>query len=180
MTFRVNFFAEQAYLAFVKETLDNPITDHEKSVERGAVCVIATACALEAIVNLLLKDHTSLRHYDDLRFRSKIDTLLDFGNHPLEWDKMPLQRIAELIRLRDWLVHYKDNDIGLINSAGEWIEDEYNKRPKRDPDQVLTMENVEKLYQAVRQIVLILASGVGANERFEYLQTEEYNAFLVG
>jgi hypothetical protein len=180
MTFRVNFFAEQAYLSFVKESLANPIADHEKAVERGAVCVIALACALEAMLNVLLKEHTDLRHYDDLRFRSKIETLLDFGSLPIEWSRLPLQRIAELIRLRDWLVHFKDSDIGLTNSAGEWIEDSINKLPKRNPDTDLTFANVEKLYQAVRQVGLALAEGVGAKERFEYLQTEDYNAFLVG
>lgn len=180
MTYRVNFFAEQAYLDFVKETLANPIADPCKEIERGAVCVIALACALEAIVNLLLKEHTDLRHFDDLRFRSKIETLFDFANLPIEWDRLPLQRIAELIRLRDWLVHFKDSDIGLSNSAGEWIFDGVKTFPKYDPEKQLIFKNVKQLYQSVRQIGLLLSKGVNAEEYFEYLKTEDYNGFMVG
>jgi hypothetical protein len=180
MTFRVHFFAEKAYLSFVKETLSNPNKDHEKNVERGAICIISLACALEAMVNLLLKDYTTLRHFDDLRFRSKIETLHDFGKIPCAWDRMPLQGIAELIRLRDWLVHYKDNNIGLINSEGEWLSDDLNKHPKRNPDVELISSNVKKLYQSVRETVLVLAKVNGAEDDFEYLEIEEYNAFLVG
>jgi hypothetical protein len=180
MTFRVNFFAEQAYLDFVKETLANPIADSYKEIERGAVCIIATACALESIVNLLLKDYTSLRHFDDLRFRSKIETLLDLGNLPIEWDKPPLQHTAELLRLRNWLVHFKDNDIGLSNSAGEWVFDGVKTFPKYNPEKQLIFANVEKLYRSVLQVGLLLSKGVNAEDVFEYLKTEDYSGFLVG
>lgn len=66
-----------------------------------------------------------------------------------------------------------------MNSAGEWIVDDINKLPKRNPETELTFTNVEKLYQAIGQVSLTLAGGVGAEERFEYLQTGDYNAFLV-
>lgn len=180
MTFRVVFFAEKAYLSFVKESLTISYSDHEKEVERGAVCAIALACALEAIVNSLLANYTSLRHYDDLRFRSKIDTLFDLGKLELAWDKLPLQRIASLIRLRDWLVHYKNSDIGLINSEGQWIVDALNKQPKHDPDAELVFKNIELLYRAVLDTAICLAEAHSAEEEFAYLRTEEFGSFLVG
>ena len=180
MTFRVHFLAERAYLSFVKESLTISYSDHEKEVERGAVCAIALACALEAIVNSLLANYTSLRHYDDLRFRSKIDTLYDFGNLELAWDRLPLQRIASLIRIRDWLVHYKNSDIGLINSEGDWIVDAINKLPKHDPDAELAFNNIELLYRAVLETTIGLAVALNAEEEFAYLKTEEFTSFLVG
>lgn len=179
MSHRLHFFAEQAFFGFVKESISNPIDDHEKSVERGAVCVVALACGLEGVVNTLLKNHTNLRHWDDLRLRSKVETLLDFANLEIDCKSSPLQNVLELITIRNWLVHFKDSNIGLMNSQGMWIKDVSNKLPKRNPDKELTMKNVEKLYRSVIEYCKAVCIGMGVAAHFDYLESEDYEAFLL-
>lgn len=123
MTFRVRFFAEQAYFSFVKESLANPIVDHEKAVEPGAVCVVSLNCALEAIANTLLNDHSQTEDWEKQSLHSKLEELLVLAGIAKDWGRHPLQKIKELNSIRNWLVHYKDSDIGLINSDSQWISD---------------------------------------------------------
>jgi hypothetical protein len=181
MTFRVNFYAEQAFLSFVKKYLNNPIFDKDEIVENGAMCAIACAASIEAMVNSLLREDGKFRHFDELKLASKIETLADFGNVEVDWGIQPWQNIARLIRVRNWLVHYKSSDIGLINSEGEWITDSLNKYPKIDPDTDLSRETIEKFYNSTRQILKELAVGLQFDSFFyEFLDTEQYEAFLVG
>jgi len=178
MTHRLYFFAEQAYFSFVKDSIDKPILDQEKAVERGSICVIALTCALEGVLNKLLKEHTNFRNWDDLRLKSKVETMLDFAGLPIDWGRSYLHEIADLIALRNWLVHFKENNIGLVNSAGQWIKDN-NKLPKRNPDTELSTSNVRRLYTAVIEYCVDVTNGLGVAAHFEYLQTEDYEAFYL-
>ena len=181
MTFKVYFYAEQAFLSFVKKSLINPTTDKDEVVEAGAVCVLACAAALEAMVNSLLKDSGRLRHFDELKLRSKIETIADFGGEIIDWGVQPWQDIAQLIRVRNWLAHYKDPDIGLVNSESEWIKDSVNKAPKIDPDRELSMKVVKNYYDSTRQGLKTLATCLHVDTYLvEFLDTEKYEPFPVG
>lgn len=180
MTFRVNFYAEQAFLSFVKKCIDNPSSDKDETVENGSMCVIACAASIEAFVNSLLKEDGRFRHFDELKLASKIETLADFGEIEISWGTQPWQNISRLIRVRNWLVHYKDSDIGLINSSGEWVIDEINKYPKIDPEADLSISSIEKFYNATRLILIDLAKGLQVDPYlYDFLETEKYDAFLV-
>lgn len=149
--------------------------------ENGAMCVIACVASLEAFVNKLLKEDGRFRHFDELKLVSKIETLADFGNIEIDWGIQPWQNIARLIRIRNWLVHYKDSEIGLINSEGKWITDELNKHPKIDPDTDLSKKSIEKFYNSTRELLKELCVGLQIeNYEYEFLDTEQYEAFLVG
>jgi hypothetical protein len=181
MTFRVNFYAEQAFLSFVKKSIDNPSSGKDEIVENGAMCVIACVASIESFVNSLLKQDGRFRHFDELKLGSKIETLADFGGIEIDSGSQPWQHISRLIRVRNWLVHYKDSDIGLINSAGEWIIDDLNKYPKIDPDIDLSILSIRKFYNSTRQILIELAKGLQIDSYFyEFLDTENYEAFQVG
>lgn len=180
MTLGVYFYAEQAYLSFVKKQLGRTWADRDEEVEHGALCVIALACTMEAISNYLLRNHTPLRHYGDLRFRSKIDTIFDFGKQDADWSKDPLYSVGQLIAIRNWLVHYKDPWIGLLGSEEEYLLDSLNKLPKRDPDVELVATNIKKLYDATRQAAFSMAEGLGVADDFQFLVSENYESFLVG
>lgn len=179
MTHRVYFFAEQAYLGFVKEALENPIADFEKSRERGAVCIIAIACALEASVNLMLKTRCSRTKIRNLSFKEKIETLSSLGNKQIDWSVKPFNHVSDLIGLRNTLVHFKEEDIGLINTDGDWIEDEKNSLPDFDPDKLLSPEKIEQSYESVCRTIIMLAEGIGEEERFNHMVTEDFHAYLV-
>lgn len=180
MTFRVYFYAEQTFLSFVKKSLVNQTTDKDTLIEAGAVCVLACTAALEAMVNSLLRNDKRLSHYDELKLSSKMETIADFGGRKINWGTSPWQIIAQLIRVRNWLAHYKDSDIGLINSEGEWLKDVINKIPKIDPDRELSMKAVKSYYDATRQGLKILAVCLCVENLYEFLDTEQYESFIIG
>jgi hypothetical protein len=137
--------------------------------------------ALEAIVNRLLEDQGRMRHWDELRLFSKIDTLVELGGSLIDWGEQPWQEIARLIRLRNWLAHNKDPLIGLSGHRGVWIVGGIKNRiPKLDPLKELREESVRSLYVAVREGGYRLAELVGVTDKYEYLRTERYEPVLVG
>jgi hypothetical protein len=181
MSFRVYFQAEQTFLSFVKRTLAEPCTDKDLTVENGAVCVLACTAALEAMVNSLLRNDGRFKHFDELKLASKIETISDFGGKEIDWGAKPWQDIAQLIRLRNWLSHFKDPDIGLINSDGWWIQDSHNKIPKIDPDKDLSAKALKRYYDSTRLGLKELAVCTGLDLTcYEFLNTERYETYLVG
>ena len=141
MTFRVYFYAEQAFLSFVKKSIYSQCESQNDDIELGAVCVFACAAALEATVNSLLKNDKRLIHFDELKLASKIDTIASLNGEVIDWGIYPWQTIGKLVRVRNWLAHYKNSDVGLVNSDGAWINDDFNKVPKIDPDEELSKES---------------------------------------
>lgn len=181
MTFRVNFYAEQALLSFVKKYLNNTFFDNDEIVENGAMCSNACSAAIETIVNSMFRHDGGFRYYENLKLVSRIETPVDFGNVEVNSGIQPWQNIARLLRVRNWLVHYKISDIGLINSEGEWISDSLIKYPRIDPETDLSRESVEKFYHSGRQILRELAVGIQVDSfLYDFLETEQYEAFLVG
>jgi hypothetical protein len=180
MTFRVHFYAEQAFLAQIKAMLETePKSENEPNV--AALCILACASAIEAFSNHLLAKIVKFRHFDELKITSKIEQLLICGGIEPNWGIEPWQAINRLIKSRNWLAHYKDYEIGLVNSDYVWLSDSYNKLPKIDPYQELTLNQVRIYYNQTRKALEILARSVGAKETdFEFLRTEKYESFLVG
>lgn len=179
MTFRVHFYAEQAFLAQTKAMLDRGCSDEEP--ETAAMCILACASAVEALTNSLLSKEINFRHFDELRITSKIEQIQIFGGTEPDWGNDPWQSVSRLIKMRNWLAHYKEYDIGLVNSDFEWIRDTENKAPRIDPYRELTFENAKNYYDKSREALYILVQNSGTNEsNFDFLQTEQYMPFLVG
>ena len=180
MTFRVHFYAEQAFLAQTKVMLENPQNDEQQAAV-SALCILACASAIEAFVNSLLAKTVKFRHFDELKIISKIEYLLLHGGNEPNWGVEPWQSVGQLIRSRNWLTHFKEHDIGLTNSDAEWLSDSHNKAPKIDPFKELTFAQSRKYYDQTRQALEILAESAGAEEyEFEFLRSENYDPFLVG
>lgn len=181
MTFRVYFFAEQAFLSQVKLLLSTEPIDEDKEIETGAICVMACAAAIEAIANTLLSGYIHFGNFDELRITSKIEHIANTNGGIIKWGEAPWQNVAEIIKIRNWLAHFKDSDIGLINSEGEWLKDEYNKKPKIDPDIHLSRTKVTGYYtntlKALKILVLYCKDDL---DEFAYLETEDYQSRLVG
>lgn len=179
MTYRVYFYAEQAFLAQTKAILEQD----DKAKEHGgaAICFLACAAAIEAVANNLLSKTIEFRHYDELRITSKIEHILLFGKIEPTWGIEPWQSVKHLIKIRNWLTHYKENDIGLVNSDFVWLTDTANKAPNIDPYKELTFLNARKHYDQTRCALKILVKCSGLKEsEFDFLNTEEYEPFLVG
>lgn len=182
MTFYVEFYAEQAFLSFVKSNLQSLEVADPKSytLELGAVMILSCVAALEATLNQLFQDDKRLQHYDSLRILEKIETLADFANIKIDWGGQPWQEVQQLIKVRNWLAHFKDPKIGLIGGEGKWIKDSVNKLPKLDPDVELSLQKIKKYYGSVLGSLLLLARGLGYQDKYRHLETEEYDYYQVG
>lgn len=99
MTHHVFFFAERAFLGFAHQRLAQQ--PDAFGVDDGAVSVVAVAAALEAALNGMFSFEKRLRHFDELRLQSKIETLADWGKLTVDWGSNPWQSVAELIRVRN-------------------------------------------------------------------------------
>lgn len=179
MTFRVHFYAEQAFLARTKAMLNTGKSDEEPEI--AALCILACASAVEAFSNSLLAKTVKFRHFDELRINSKIEQILLYGGTEPNWGMEPWQSVGKLIKSRNWLAHYKEHDIGLVNSEFKWLSDSHNKVPKIDPYEELTFNQSRTYYDQTRKALEILAQCAGAREsEFEFLRSEKYEPFLVG
>lgn len=181
MTFYVYFFAEQAFLSQVKLLSNIVHTSSMKEIEAGAVCVLACSAAVEALTNSLLINNVKFKHFDELRLASKIEYIGEYHGKPINWGDTVWQQIAALIRLRNWLSHYKDSNVGLIGSDGEWLKDTINQLPKIDPKIELSSIKIKIYYKAtltaLKQLVLLCQAEL---EEFAYLETEDFESILVG
>lgn len=164
-------------MSYAKDFLDTKFEDHENEIGRGAVCVVSLVAALESVVNILLKSNATFRHYDELRLASKIETIFDIGNEEFSWGEEPLQSIGELIRTRNWLVHFKEREIGLAGSEG-YAKDYLNRLPKIDPDVFLKANYIRRQYKSVITLSVNLAKIVGCEDLVKHIQNESFDLFI--
>ena len=148
MTFRVHFYAEQAFLSQTKSLLEQANLEEEPEI--SALCILACASAVEAVANSLLSKTIGFRHFDELKISSKIEQILLFAGTEPNWGIQPWQSISQLIRTRNWLTHYKDFNVGLVNSDFVWLKDDHNKLPKIDPYIELTFVRSRTYYDHSR------------------------------
>ena len=181
MTYHVTFYAERAFLRFLKKTLSH-YTEDDFSADIGCACILAAAAALEASINDLLQSDGRLRHYDELSILSKLETVADWGGVSIAWGNRPWQDVKQLIRIRNWLAHFKDSYVGLTTSSGTWVNDLANKPPKIDPYKELSRKQVESYYQAVRLAIDTLIGGLrpGAESIEAGDRGEDEDIFFVG
>jgi hypothetical protein len=149
--------------------------------ETCAVSIIACAAALEAMLNSMLARSGKLPAFDELRLRSKLETIAHWGGRKIDWGSKPWQDITRLIAIRNRLAHYKEAELGLMNTAMQWVVDDVNKPPKIDPMEELQYETVRRYYDAVRAGLKALAKWASLEElEYSFLETEEYVTFYLG
>jgi hypothetical protein len=181
MTFRVNFYAEQAFLSFVKKMIEKTESGSEDETEVSAVCVLACAAALESGVNYIFLNYTNNTDFDKLNIKSKIEYITSSSTEKIKWSEGFWQNIILLINSRNWLAHYKESDIGLINSECKWIKDDSNEIPKIDPNHVLNISNIKKYYESTRSALkFLIYTTKGDLITHEYLDDEDYSPLIIG
>ncbi|HEY4495916.1 MAG TPA: hypothetical protein VJC04_00970 [Candidatus Paceibacterota bacterium] len=177
MTFSFYFYPEQLLFAFVKKSLITQSPDRNDNLNINAACIFCCVAATEAIVNSLFIENKIIEHYDEMGLRSKIETIALIGGLTIDWDKIPWLEINHLIKIRNWLTHYKisrDKSLGLANFDG-WIN-----KPNIDPLHEFTKNSVEKYYNSVRGGLVILVKGVSQDHNYSFLSDEKYESFLAG
>ena len=178
MSHHLVFNADQTFLKFSKECIRSFDDNDKNNREKAAAVIIACASALEAKINSYLMSINRLPAWDELKIKSKIETLYFWGNRDPDWGSSPLQEINTLIRIRNWLLHFKEPVIGLSNTGGEWIVDSHNKKPKIDPKQILTKEFSSTCYlTTIAALVEIGKLSMRPDYEFDYLISEDYSVF---
>jgi hypothetical protein len=158
MARRVTFYAERAFMKFVRRTLDSH--SHGLPPEAAAVCILSLAAALEALVNQLFISDERLPYFDELHLQSRIQLLATWGKVKVDWGRTPWQDVKQLIRVRNWLSHFKDPDVGLISLSEGWVQDLAKTRRKADPSKELTRSALARYYGAVDAAATLLVNGL--------------------
>jgi len=99
MTRRVRLHADRMFIETANSLLEQ-MTD--KKYESGNIAlasliIISCATAIESCINQLFKhkiNGTTFSNYDDLRLKSKIETILELSNTEVHWGEEPLQSCA--------------------------------------------------------------------------------------
>lgn len=186
MTFRVNFYADQALLSMVKKILKNGETytedymiDHEPIEAATAIILCTTSC--EAFLNLFAREIAlpDFSAYERISVARKIEYLYSLKDLEPDWSSPLLKDIKSLVKVRNWLVHFKDSDLGLIGSEG-WIDEENKTRPEIDDQLELKFERVRQYYGSCREVLLAIAKVYDMEDSYQYLSDEDYMAYLVG
>lgn len=144
----------------------------------GASCILCCQAALESIVNTLLDKQDIIQHWNELRLSSKIDTIADLENEEIDWGVLPWQDITRLIRVRNWLSHNKEINVGFRGAEGEWIDDLNNSRPRVNPRKELSKASVRRIYDSVRGAGLELSEIAGLRDSFDFLDTQDYDPVM--
>lgn len=181
MTFHEIFSAEQLFLMKAKSVLESEedTVYPERSLADRTLAIIACAFALEAILNLLFRQSNRVKHFDGMSVRAKMEVLGAFGNVDIRFDSSPWKELNELIKTRDWLVHFKEPTIGLLGSCG-YITNVDTKIPKLAPYKSLSIDNLSIYYESILCACRLLAQGLGLREHFDYLWTQQYEPWMIG
>lgn len=181
MTFRVHLFAEQVFLSHVQSLTSTKTDDVHEEIRISCLSTLACAAALESTVNGLFLHHIKYERFDQLQIREKIEYILSTRKIDADWGKHPWQDVAKLVRLRNWLAHFKNSNIGLVNSDWEWIKDEVNDTPKYDPYRDLTLAASARIYKAtLKALAELVLIAKGDLDGYEYLMDQEFQPILVG
>jgi hypothetical protein len=159
------------FLEFVKQTLaDSP----DPPTPSAAVCVLANAAAVEAVANRYFICLDRLPEFDQLKPMSKIEALAEIAGQTIDWGRSPWQQVARLIRVRNWLAHYKEarGETEMVGIAGHRLS-------KFDPIGDLSWKAIREYYEATREGFASLGRSLGLDEsEFGFLGTEEYKRQL--
>lgn len=187
MTFRINFYADQAFFSMVKRILENAKSyDDETKMdfepEETATSIIVCHSACEAFLNIFANqiELNNFHEYEKKSVLDKVEILYSYKNQKADWSKLPLQDIRNLDKVRNWLTHFKNSNIGLINSMGQWVIDEVNKKPKIEDHIELKYIKVARFYKNIRAALFDIVRLYEMEEYFEYLETENYMSYLIG
>jgi acyl carrier protein phosphodiesterase len=132
--------------------------------------VLANAAAVEALANRYFICLDRLAEFDQLKPMSKIEALADIAGETIDWGRSPWQQVARLIRVRNWLAHYKEarGDTELVGMAG-------HRSSKFDPAGDLSWKAIRDYYKATREGFASLGRDLRLDEsEFGFLETEEY------
>ena len=187
MTFRVTLNADQIFLSMVKRTIERMKTYDEATlqkyeVEECATCIILCQAALESVVNTIgieELDATLFEVFDRKSLLDKLHYLFEKQGCAIDWSTKSFQKIKQLNIIRNWLIHFKDGDIGLLSSNSGWLLDKHHKTKKFDLHKALSLSSTTLYYQETRQILHQLTTLFNSLQSESYL-TEDFEAYLVG
>jgi len=173
MTAAFEFYAEQAYLSFVKKMSDRGLLE-KSDIDERVVSVLACAAALEGLINRLFELQGDLKENQAFPLEQKIEILAKRSGAERNWGNSPWSNIRKLIRVRNWLAHYKESWLGLMNSESQWVPGHNQEMPRFTPQNAFCTECIKKYYLSILGVISLIADGLGYADEFEYLKSEIY------
>lgn len=183
MTHHVFLNGSQIFLSFVKNTLRSERWDFES----GILCTISCAAAIESIINEILQNDGRIKGWDELKIKSKIENIASFNNHKIEWGNIHWQTVDDVIKARNYLVHFKGENLGLFGTPHieEMTENftliKYNQSKKEISTKYdFSREATKKRYESLLISLIELSSCVkDNNQAYEFLSSENYSNFTI-
>jgi predicted component of type VI protein secretion system len=177
------FNASQVFLSFVKKALDS----EEWDFESGILCTVSCAAAIEATVNQLLQEDGRIKGWDELKIKSKIDNIANFNKQKIDWGSSQWQTVNKIIQARNYLVHFKGENLGLFGTPQ--IEDVFNnftlKKQSDDRKDIslkydFSREKIRQYYDdsrsSLKELVLCTQPRY---DIYDFLSSENYDSFTI-
>jgi hypothetical protein len=160
MTHHASLSLEHILLDNAVKLLENYNTERstmDNLDERAAIMIIISCVtAIESFVNRIYLNHTNFSHFDELRLRSAIENLFSIKGKEFNWGDDPFNQFTTLIKLRNHFIHFKDSYLGLYSAEGELVEDSVNKKPKYNPNEILTFSKCEKYLEQTFELISLI------------------------
>jgi hypothetical protein len=154
---------------------DKDAIDYE-NYPHAITLVISCAASIEAFVNGL----SGFKYYDNLNLRAKIEFLYYINKLELNWGAEPFQSFLDVCKIRNWVLHFKDIELGLSGSLG-FIQDANNKLPRIDPFEVFSYANCKRYYDQTRALIVEIGKRLNQESfTFDFAVTEKYEYFMSG
>lgn len=196
MTFRLNFYAEQAFLSHVEKILKN----HEDEAKNEkydnhhefATCIILLYSSLESVINkawVLCDENKFITEIERKGIEDKFIELVEYQSlSKLDFGKKPYQSLKILKKMRDILCHFKNENFGLYNS--EWKRVPDSLTPKKNEAAIhsidwlkmLMLDSIKELYDDTLLIIndIVDKADLSDSNEFEFIKTGNYVPMLFG
>jgi hypothetical protein len=184
VTHRLYLAADNIFLKAAKDSLEKLTPSNRISsnnILHGSIIIITCTCAIEAFVNNVFNMKKLLIHYDELKLLSKIETIHNLHSSNISWGENPYQTAKELISLRNWIIHFKESRFkGLVNTDLQWVSDNVNKPPQRNPIKIFSVESCTSYYNETRHLIVATAKIAGLHELYyDFAENEKYSSGIM-
>jgi len=192
MTHYVNMQVTHIFLAHAKNSLESMVPFNDKSgfppeelyqnAIWGTGMIVSCVGAVESYVNIIFDSHTEYLWYDSLRLNEKIEALCQLHGCKIDKSRDPYQTFLQIVGIRNWLMHFKREVIGLMGAEGSWVTNSDRiKKPNMDPLKIFTQQQCRRYYDCTRNMVELLGKAVHLdNIEYDFVKNEQYDPFLIG
>ncbi len=171
--------AQNALQKMAKKTANDP-DFNKNNFQWGTIVIISCSFAVEATANGILQQiPLAIKIFDELRIKSKIEFIFALKNQSISWGEKPYQSMANLLHLRNRLVHFKKSrQKGLVNPDMEWAESPDVNENILD---AFSLTHCTNLYKDTIQVILdmMYVSDLFSDYTIDQITTEKFEPYIL-